>query len=115
MGHQAIGEYLGGTLRMLDKVYHGVQSTITLKEGESKLFKNISSSFQAGRYHSWDVMPADTDGFEVVALADDGSTMAIENVEQNLYGIQFHPESILTPVGDVIIRNFLSLSKAIKQ
>jgi anthranilate synthase component 2 len=115
LGHQAIAEYLGGSLKMLDKVYHGVQSTIRLKGPNSKLFKNIPTSFQAGRYHSWEVGLNDTNKFEVIALADDGSAMAIQNLKQHLYGIQFHPESILTPKGKTIVKNFLRICKDLKQ
>lgn len=109
LGHQAIAEYLGGTLRILDKVYHGVQSTITLNSNSGVLFNNVSKSFKAGRYHSWDVAPEQNGNFETTAIADDGSIMAIQNIEQKLFGIQFHPESILTPNGNLIIKNFLSI------
>lgn len=109
LGHQAIAEYLGSKLRMLDKVYHGIQSTITLSIENNFLFDKVTPVFQAGRYHSWDVEPTHNDNFKVTALAEDDSIMALENSEQKLYGIQFHPESVLTPVGDVILKNFLSI------
>ncbi|TQD37654.1 anthranilate synthase component II [Haloflavibacter putidus] len=110
LGHQAIAEYLGGKLRILDKVYHGVQSAITLN-AESRIFQNLPQSFQAGRYHSWDVATASNPNFEITAVAEDKSIMAIQNIEQNLYGIQFHPESVLTPEGILIVQNFLSICR----
>ncbi len=114
LGHQAIAEYLGSKLRILDKVYHGVQSAVTLSK-ESSIFKNLPQTFQAGRYHSWDVATASNPNFEITALADDNSIMAIQNIEQNLYGIQFHPESVLTPEGVLIVQNFLSICRNRKQ
>jgi anthranilate synthase component 2 len=114
LGHQAIAEYMGASLRMLDKVYHGVQSKITLSNNSNKLFENVPQSFQAGRYHSWDINPSDRKSVEVIAMSDDGSIMAIQNLEQKLYGIQFHPESILTPEGDLIIQNFIRICKDLK-
>lgn len=111
LGHQAIGEYLGGTLRVLDKVYHGVHSKITLTEKTSELFMNMPDSFQAGRYHSWEVATALTNNFEITAIAEDSCIMAIQNLNKKLYGVQFHPESILTPDGKTIIKNFIHISK----
>lgn len=114
LGHQAIAEYLGSKLRILDKVYHGVQSAVTLSK-ESSIFKKLPQTFQAGRYHSWDVATASNPNFEITAIADDNSIMAIQNIEQNLYGIQFHPESVLTPEGVLIVQNFLSICRNRKQ
>lgn len=115
LGHQAIAEYLGGKLRILDHVYHGVQSTISLITNSGILFQNINQHFKAGRYHSWDVTNDHGGDFEVTASAEDGSIMAFQNIEKGLFGIQFHPESILTPNGDSIIRNFLRNCKNLKQ
>ncbi len=111
LGHQAIAEYLGSELTRLNTVCHGKQSVVSLKRNKGKLLKNISQPFLAGRYHSWSVVPKYNKNFEVIAVSDDENIMAIQNLEQNLYGIQFHPESILTPKGGVIIRNFLSICK----
>ena len=115
LGHQAIAEYLGSDLRMLKEVYHGVQSSITLNEKSHKLFEGFPQSFPVGRYHSWDVAPTKNENFEVTATTEAGSTMAIQNLEKNIFGIQFHPESILTPNGGLIIQNFLSICKNLKQ
>lgn len=115
LGHQAITEYLGGSLRMLDSVYHGVQSTITIVDSTSKIFKTLPQTFQAGRYHSWEVATEENKKIEITAIAEDKSIMAIQNKSLHLYGIQFHPESILTPKGATIIQNFLSICKDLKQ
>lgn len=110
LGHQAIAEHLGGRLRMLDKVYHGIQSSITLCDKPNTLFRGVSSPFLAGRYHSWDVAPGDCARFTTTAMTAT-NIMAIENRDKKLFGIQFHPESILTPKGGEIIRNFLAFCK----
>lgn len=116
LGHQAIAEYLGGTLNLMRHVYHGVQSTITLNNGSTELFQNIPQSFQVGRYHSWEVMVAENNkNLEITAVAEDKSIMGIQNQQLKLFGIQFHPESILTPEGETIIQNFLSICKDFKQ
>ena len=112
LGHQALAEYLGADLRLLDKVFHGVQSRIEQTEIKSPLFQNLDDSFLAARYHSWVVSPGEHKNIEVTAVAEDGSTMAIQNTDQKLYGIQFHPESILSPEGKEIIHNFLSICKS---
>lgn len=111
LGHQAIGEYLGGSLRILDRVFHGVQSTITLTKKESTLFKNMPTSFKAGRYHSWEVAQELNHNFEIIATSEENSIMALENYNKKLFGIQFHPESILTPEGNTIIKNFIQIAK----
>lgn len=111
LGHQAIAEYLGGELRVLDKVYHGVQTYVHATNEPSTLFHELEKSFLVGRYHSWDVNPNHIANFKVTALAEDNSIMAIENSEKKLFGIQFHPESILTPGGNIIISNFIKACK----
>jgi len=115
LGHQAIAEHLGSTLGNLEEVYHGVQSTICLCENSGLLFTNIPETFQAGRYHSWDVNDKEDKNFHVTALTEEGTIMALENQEKKLFGIQFHPESIMTPDGHIILENFLSICEANKQ
>lgn len=116
LGHQAIAEYLGGEIQVLSQVHHGVQSTITQNLPSSTIFKNLAQNFQAGRYHSWSVATADApQNFEITAVAEDRSIMGIQNTKLQLYGIQFHPESILTPEGNTIIQNFLSICKELKR
>ncbi|MFD1553976.1 aminodeoxychorismate/anthranilate synthase component II [Putridiphycobacter roseus] len=115
LGHQAIAEYLGGSLNLLEKVYHGVQSKVSLNGDSHKLFSSMPTEFKAGRYHSWAITPTESSDFETTAKTEEGTVMALQNLKQNLYGIQFHPESILTPEGELIIQNFLSICKNLKQ
>ena len=106
LGHQAIGEVFGGTLINLEKVFHGI-ATQVLQTKEDILFKGLSNKFQAGRYHSWIV--DDTtfpDSLEIIAKDQEGTVMALRHKEYNVRGVQFHPESILTPDGKKILNNF---------
>lgn len=107
LGHQAIGEYFGGKLRNMDKVLHGVATPVTII-AESYLFKNIPQTFDAGRYHSWIVekesLPA---CLEVTCIDDEGRIMAFRHKEFDIQGVQFHPESILTPLGENILENWV--------
>lgn len=107
LGQQAIVEVLGGKLKQLPKVYHGVNSTLTHFKNVS-LFDEVSTDFEAGRYHSW---VADTKFLPpellVTCTDEEGNCMGIKHKRYPLYGIQFHPESILTPQGKTIIKNWL--------
>lgn len=108
LGLQAITESFGGRLKNISKVYHGVATPIHIKQPEHYLFHGLSDTFMAGRYHSW---IADKDGFpgilSIDALDDEGSIMAISHREWDICGVQFHPESILTPDGKTMIKNWL--------
>lgn len=109
LGHQALGETLGGTVSYAKTVMHGKSSMIRQVE-ESPLFRNISPIFQGARYHSLAIKPETVpDELIVTAQTDDGEIMAMEHKELPIYGLQFHPESILTPEGEQMMRNFLSL------
>jgi anthranilate synthase component 2 len=111
LGHQAIAEFLGASLNNMDKVYHGVQTNIRITGENSLLFQDLPKVIRAGRYHSWEVDTKSVNGnMEIVARDEQGAIMAIQNSTQKLYGIQFHPESILTPEGNQIIKNFTTLS-----
>ena len=127
LGHQAIGEVFGATLVNLSTVYHGVATPIRILGEEngaqngvanggakgrpmrSALFEGLSSSFEAGRYHSWIVSD---EGFpeelEVTARDDNGYIMGLQHKRFDVQGVQFHPESVLTPEGDRIMRNWLN-------
>ena len=109
LGHQALGEALGATVSYAKTVMHGKSSMIRQVE-ESPLFTNIAPIFQGARYHSLAIDP-DTvpDELVVTAQTDDGEIMAMEHKELPIYGLQFHPESILTPEGEQMMRNFLAL------
>ena len=109
LGHQAIGEAFGGKLTNLTEVFHGIQSTICVLNHE-KLFKGLGKKLQVGRYHSWVVSK---EGFpeclEITAESEEGQIMALRHRIFEVYGIQFHPESVLTPQGKIILNNFLKL------
>lgn len=109
LGHQAIGEVFGGKLLNLSEVFHGVATEGTHLEND-KLFKGIDKRFAMGRYHSWVVaMDGFPDTLEITAVSDDGEIMALRHKQFEVHGIQFHPESVLTPEGHKIIKNFLDI------
>lgn len=113
LGHQAIAQYLGGKIINRQKVMHGMQSKILLTNEKSKVLEGINHSFQAGRYHSWEISNQHIiSAFKVTAKDEEGSIMAIESTEKNLYGLQFHPESIMTPDGNTMIKNFIQICKS---
>ncbi len=120
LGHQAIAEVFGGKLINLTKVYHGVASPITIIPQNSgynypnvDLFKGVSDGFLAGRYHSWVIDPNGfPDSLEVTATDANGQIMALRHKNYDILGVQFHPESVLTPGGEQIMRNWLERPKA---
>ncbi|MDV7695289.1 aminodeoxychorismate/anthranilate synthase component II [Chryseobacterium soli] len=108
LGQQAIAEAFGGSLINLSEIFHGVATSTELVKDDTKLFSNLSSGFEAGRYHSWAVNREDFPAeLEITAVDKDGMIMALQHKTYDVHGVQFHPESILTPEGEVIIRNFL--------
>jgi anthranilate synthase component II len=117
LGHQVIGEVFGGKLVNLSKVYHGVASPVhILPLGKSSvnadLFNGLTEGFMAGRYHSWVVDPIDfPEVLEVTATDAHGHIMALRHRDYDVLGVQFHPESVLTPDGEKIMRNWLSTAK----
>jgi len=108
LGHQAIGEVFGGNLKNLDTVFHGVAHEIEVIDPSEILFKGLEKKIMVGRYHSWVV---DRTNFPkeliITATDDNGNVMALRHQELNIRGVQFHPESIMTPVGEKIISNWL--------
>lgn len=107
LGEQAIGEAFGGRLTNLSEVFHGVQTPVQIV-AQDPLFKGLPATIQVGRYHSWVVDQQDLpDCLEVTAMSNEGQIMALRHKELPIHGIQFHPESVLTPEGKVIIQNFL--------
>ncbi len=107
LGHQAIGEVFGATLINLKEVHHGVASTINVI-CDDVLFKGMGDSFEAGRYHSWAVSPINfPDALEVTALDNSREIMALRHKKYDVRGVQFHPESVLTPGGSKIVQNWL--------
>ena len=107
LGEQAIGEVFGGKLFNLPHVFHGVQTPVHILE-EEPLFRNLPSTIQAGRYHSWVVSKEDFPAcLQITAESEEGQIMALRHRTLPVHGIQFHPESILTPCGRTIIHNFI--------
>ena len=107
LGHQAIGQRFGARLRNLSHVYHGIRSDITVT-CHDYIFDGPPAMIEVGRYHSWVI---DREGLpdclEVTAVSPDGEIMAIRHRSLDIRGVQFHPESILTPQGLVLISNWL--------
>ena len=108
LGHQAIGESFGGKLTNLSEVYHGVAtpSTITVND---YIFEGLPEKIEIGRYHSWVVDTKDLPScLEVTSVSDEGYSMSLRHKEYDIRGIQYHPESVLTPEGKTILKNWLS-------
>lgn len=107
LGHQCIGEVFGGCVRRAPRLMHGKTSQIYHYGGV--LFQGISSPFEANRYHSLIVDEPIPEVLEVTAFTKQGEVMGLRHRAYPIYGLQFHPESVLTPAGKQILRNFLSL------
>lgn len=109
LGHQAIAQFFGANLLNLSEVVHGQQKRVCI-DLECNLFKNIDLSFDVGLYHSWLVDRNNfPDELDIVATTHDKRIMALRHKTHNIYGVQFHPESIMTPCGKQIIQNWLNL------
>lgn len=108
LGHQAIAEAFGGTLTNLSEVFHGVQTPIRITAGD-RLFRGMNREIPVGRYHSWIVSRENLpEELEVTAEDAEGRIMALRHRTYDVRGIQFHPESVLTPDGRTMIQNFLT-------
>jgi anthranilate synthase component II len=112
LGHQAIGEAFGGKLVNLSTVYHGVATKIQVGSRESgvgsHLFEGLPDELEVGRYHSWIVSDESfPDELEVTARDENNYIMALQHKKYDVQGVQFHPESVLTPMGEDILRNWL--------
>lgn len=109
LGHQAIGEAFGARLVNLQTVFHGVASAIRILSRKDPLYAGLDEKVIVGRYHSWIV---DREGLpetlQIQAVDQQGRIMALKHVHYDVRGVQFHPESILTPCGETIIRNWLA-------
>lgn len=107
LGEQAIGECFGAKLENLSRVYHGIRSEISIIKPDY-IFEGLPDRIEVGRYHSWVVSREDfPDCLEVTAVSDDGNIMALRHKTYDVRGVQFHPESILTPDGMTIISNWI--------
>jgi anthranilate synthase component II len=120
LGHQAIGEAFGGELFNLSTVYHGVATPVNVlpnnetgnSTNKKNLFKDLPEEIIVGRYHSW-IIKEDNfpDELEVTARDQNNYIMALRHKQYDVQGVQFHPESVLTPDGEAIIRNWLLVEK----
>jgi len=125
LGHQAIGEAFGGKLVNLSTVYHGVATPIKILQHDTSdekrdisrltsrvsrnLFDNLPDEFEVGRYHSWIISDEGFPGeLEVTARDENDYIMALQHKKYDVQGVQFHPESVLTPKGEIILKNWLS-------
>lgn len=106
LGHQALAEVFGGSISNLSNVYHGIPDE-AIQTHPSGLFKGLPKQFTVGKYHSWvvDELP---NQFMCTSKDSDGNIMSMEHKTLPIYGVQFHPESVLTPQGNIMIKNFLS-------
>lgn len=108
LGFQAIAEVYGASLVNLDKVYHGITTPIEIVDKKDKSFQWLDDGIEVGRYHSWGVDPQKVSSdFAVSAVDREGNIMALYHRKYDVRGVQFHPESVLTPSGKQIIANIL--------
>ncbi|MDF1516665.1 MAG: aminodeoxychorismate/anthranilate synthase component II [Lutibacter sp.] len=108
LGLQAIAEVFGGSLENLENVFHGVATTMKVKSPDAVIYKNIPAEFEAARYHSWIASLSDfPEELEITAVDEFGSVMSLQHKKYNICAVQYHPESILTPIGEQIVRNFI--------
>jgi len=108
LGLQAITEVFGGTITNMNEVFHGVATDMKVVQKEAVIFKDVPEIFPAARYHSWIASKENLpDTLEVTAVDEDGEIMAIRHKEYPISAVQFHPESILTEVGEQLVRNFI--------
>jgi anthranilate synthase component 2 len=110
LGMQAIGEVFGGKLKNLEKVYHGVSAPIKVIEKDDLLFKNLPEQLSVGRYHSWVIDKINfPDDLTITSIDENDEPMSLKHKKHQVYGVQFHPESILTEHGKSILANFLAI------
>jgi anthranilate synthase component 2 len=111
LGQQAIGEVFGGSLSNLSKVFHGVATKAEIIVDDEPLFKGLGKEIKIGRYHSWVVNKEDFPAsLEITSLDDRGQIMSLRHRELDIRGVQFHPESVLTPKGKAMIKNWIEMT-----
>lgn len=109
LGHQAIGESFGGILKNLSTVYHGIATKIKILNKDAKILHGLGDEVEVGRYHSWIVSDENFPPvLEVTARDHNGQIMALQHKTYDVQGVQFHPESVLTPLGEKMLRNWLN-------
>ena len=108
LGQQAIGEVFGGKLENLDTVFHGVSTNITQSVDDENLFEGLDKTFEVGRYHSWVVDTNLPDSLEATSFDENGQIMSLRHKFYDVKGVQYHPESVLTPDGKQILKNWVN-------
>jgi anthranilate synthase component 2 len=108
LGQQAIGEVFGGTLINLDEVFHGVATNTEVIVDDEILFKNMDKTIEVGRYHSWVVNPNLPEVLEATSIDANGQIMSLRHKFHDVRGLQYHPESVLTPNGKQILENWVN-------
>ncbi|GGD26603.1 anthranilate synthase component II [Hyunsoonleella pacifica] len=108
LGQQAIGEVFGGDLVNLDDVYHGVSTNVTISVDDEYIFKDLEKDIEVGRYHSWVVSPDLPESLEATSFDANGQVMSLRHKEYDVRGVQYHPESVLTPNGKKILENWIN-------
>ena len=111
LGQQAIGEVFGGKLLNLDQVHHGVATSVTVTVDDESLFDGLDKNFEVGRYHSWVVDPNLPEILEATSIDANGQVMSLRHKHFDVKGVQYHPESVLTPHGKHILKNWLLQAK----
>ena len=108
LGQQAIAEVFGGSLNNLDEVYHGVATNITITVDDEPLFKGLDKNIEVGRYHSWVVDTNLPLVLEATSVDENGEIMSLRHKKYDVKGVQYHPESVLTPNGKQILENWIN-------
>jgi anthranilate synthase component 2 len=109
LGHQGVAEVYGAKLFNIPRVLHGVTSMTSVTDKAEKLFNGVSQTFQCTHYHSWAVLPETVNGsLKMTATNSEGMVMGISHVKFDVKGLQFHPESVMTPEGPKMIANWLA-------
>lgn len=112
LGLQAIAEVFGGKIINIDEVFHGVATEMSIVKENATIFRDVPKTFLAARYHSWIASEENfPDELEITAVDEDGKIQAIQHKEFPMSAVQFHPESILTEVGEQLVRNFIEAHK----
>ena len=106
LGQQAIGEVFGGSLVNLEKVYHGISTTIEVIQDDI-IYKDLPKELEVGRYHSWVVHPDLPEELEATSIDENGQVMSLRHNTYDVTAVQFHPESVLTPQGKQMLKNWL--------
>lgn len=108
LGQQAIGEVFGGKIENLDSVHHGVATNVTVSVDDESLFNGMDKTFEVGRYHSWVVSKNLPESLEATSFDENGQIMSLRHKIYDVKGVQYHPESILTPNGKKILENWIN-------